>query len=190
MKVYLDQNIVSNFAKANGGWRSTDLGEVIDAGIKAAKVEVWPSPAHVLETFLCADTDPATAAIVDTPKLDLRMKIAATLLDLSQARRMAPGVDVLVLKELVQTLKQVAPDCVANETLIAAAKRESQRTYLGLLGLLAAVRGYDRPDAMGDMLRNKLSTTLIHARYALNPDDFVDRMIKAAETWDVTTADI
>jgi hypothetical protein len=95
----------------------------------------------------CADVDLATGKILNTPKLALRSKIAKTILELNGARRMAASVELLVVNEFLQTLKQVAPACIASEEFIRRAKHENQRTYLGLLALLAAVPGYDSRNA-------------------------------------------
>ena len=105
LKLYLDQCMISNLA--NQGARIEPRGgRALQAALDRGAVEVWVSPMHVLETFLCADFD-EHHHITDTPKLDLRQSIASTLLHLAEAKRMADSYEFILAEYFMRMLNEV-----------------------------------------------------------------------------------
>lgn len=87
-KLYIDQCSLSTMcADPATLWRKTKLGGTIAGLVNDGTVEVWTSPVNVLEIFLCADFDKQNR-VLDTAKLDLRVRLAQALVELSDCRRM------------------------------------------------------------------------------------------------------
>jgi len=157
---------------------------VLGAALARGVVEVWPSPTQVLETMLCADFD-EDQNLVQTPKLDLRVAIASTLIHLAEGRRMAPAYPFVVVEHFMKALDSLAPGCVRTWKVFRLLEKENQRTYLGLLSLLAAYRNLQQPDAVTDVLRTKVTSRLLHSRFARSPRDYLDDVITAAKEFRV-----
>ena len=188
-KLYFDQCVVSNLAKQAPRWQETRIGKLLVSATAKGTAEVWASPMHVMETFLCADFD-ERQRVADTPKLDLRLQIARTHLELIEAKRMAPSFEFIVIEHFLRALADLAPGSVYGMDVYDWLRRENQQVYLGLLATLAAYRNLDRPEALHDLLRHKLSTRLLHSRFAKSPGDYLDDLIKAAREFRVTREDI
>jgi hypothetical protein len=180
-KLYLDQCMVSNLATQDVPWHETRGGKALLAAMARGAVEVWASPMHVLEAFLCADFD-ENQQVTDTPKLDRR--------HLADAKRMSCSYEFILVKHFMRMLEIEAPGSIRSWEFFERLRKENQHIYLGLLGLLAAYRKYDRPDAVSDVLRNKITSQLLHSRFARDPRDFVDSVIDAARNYRVTRDDI
>lgn len=189
-KLYLDQCMVSDLANQGGRpWHETRGGQAILTAQRRGVVETWPSPMHVLETFLCADFD-QQHRVTDTPKLDLRQAIASTHLHLAEAQRMAPAYEFVLAEHFMKMLDEVAPGAIRNWAPFEQLKLQNQQVYLGLLGLLAAYRGFDRSDAVADMARGKITSRLLHSRFARDPRAFMDDVVAAAREFRVTRDDV
>ena len=188
-KLYLDQCMVSNLANQGMPWNETRGGQALVAATQRGAVEVWASPMHVLETFLCADfTD--QQQLIDTTKLDLRQSIASTLLHLAEAKRMSQSYEFILVEDFMVMVEDLAPGTVRTWAPFERLRKEHQQIFLGLLGLLAAYRNLDRPDAVSDMVRVKVTTRLLHSRFARSPRDYMNDVIEAAREYRVTREDI
>ena len=188
-KLYLDQCMVSNLANQGCPWQETRGGRSLAAALSRGAVEVWASPMHVLETFLCADFDD-NHQIIETPKLDLRQAIAKTLLHLAEARRMSQAYEFILVEHFMQMLDEVSPGSVHGWAPFHWLRKQNQQVYLGLLGLLAAYRNLDRPEAVADLIRSKVTSRLLHSRFARSPRDYFDDVVQAAREYRVTRSDI
>jgi hypothetical protein len=170
-------------------WKATKLGGTIAALATEGAVEVWTSPVNVLEIFLCADFDEQNR-VTDTPKLDLRVRLAQALVELTDCRRMAPGFEFLLVRNLLQVLDVAAPAAIRCLDYFEFARTTSQQVYAGLLAMLAALRLLDRPEAIDNLLRSKITSRLLHSRFARDPAALVDEMVACAKEFRVTTDDI
>ena len=190
-KLYIDQCSLSTDAAADPAtlWRKTKLGGTIAGLVNDGTVEVWTSPVNVLEIFLCADFDKQNR-VLDTAKLDLRVRLAQALVELSDCRRMAPGFEFLVVRNFLEVLAAEAPAAIRSTDFFEFALTTNQQVYAGLLAMLAALRTLDRPDAIEDLLRSKITSRLLHSRFARDPAAFVDAMVACATEFRVTTDDI
>jgi hypothetical protein len=189
-KVYLDQCVVSALAgNEPQDWRTTKIGSVLAGAIAKGSAEVWASPMHVLETLLCAEYA-ANGKVVPGKKTEKRTRIAQVLLDLCEGRRMVPSYEFLLVGEFLELLRQLAPECIRTDRIFERLKRDSQMVYAGALALLAALPGLDRPVAAGPLIRSKLTTQLLHSRFAKDPDGFVEELIKVANKFRLTGDDL
>lgn len=187
--LYLDQCMISNLANQGRPWHETRGGQALATALRRRTVEVWASPMHVLETFLCADFD-AQHRITDTPKLDLRQSIASTLLHLAEAKRMTEAYEFILAEHFMKMLNEFAPGSVRSWEPFERLKLQNKQVYLGLLGLLAAYRNLDRPDAVEEMVRAKVTSQLLHSRFARSPRDYMDDVVAAAREYRLTREDV
>lgn len=189
-RVYLDQCAVSHLCDDPAvAWDQTPTGKVVRKGMDAKALEPWISPAHAFETLLCADFGPDNRP-THTAKVEKRQRIAKTLLDLSEAKRMLPSYEFILVGEFLAFVREIAPECIRTAALFDHFREHSKQLFLGVVALLAAYRDLDRPEAVETTLREKLSTRLLHSRFARDPGAFVDQMIEAANEYRVTGADI
>lgn len=189
-KIYLDQCVVSTLAgNEPQDWRTTNMGSILAAAMAAGTAEVWVSPTHVLETLLCADYD-ANGHVVPGEKSKKRARIAQVLLELCEGRRMCPSYEFLLVGEFLKLLRQLAPSCIRTDRTFERLKLNSQMVFAGALALLAALPDLDRPEAATPLIRSKLTTQLLHSRFAMNPDGFIDQLIEAATEFRLTSDDL
>ena len=189
-KVYLDQCAVSNLCLDPArSWRETKMGAVIDANLSSGAIEVWVSPSNVLETLLCADYD-EHGNFVPSPKAEKRVRIARTLLDLSQAKRMSASYEYLLVGEFMEFLRQLAPDCLTTDAYYRRFREHNQQMFLGILALLVAYPELDRPAAVEQLLRSKVSSQLLHSKFSKDPDGFVEKVIDCAREFRLTDKDV
>lgn len=188
-RVYLDQCAVSHLCNdAAIPWDKTPTGKVIRRRMTDKKLETWISPAHALETLLCADFDPDNRP-THTAKVEKRQRIARTLLDVSEAKRMLPSYEFILVEEFMAFLANIAPDCVRTRAVYRHFREHNKQMFLGIVALLAAYRDLDRPEAVETTLREKISTRLQHSRFAKDPDSFIDGMIETAKEFRLAPQD-
>lgn len=189
-KIYLDQCVVSNLCvNPDQPWQDTKIGSVLVEGTANGKCEVWVSPANVLETLLCADYEP-NGQLIPSEKLNKRTRIARTLLDLCDAKRMSPSYEFLLVREFVEFLRQLAPDCLRTERLFKMLERMNQQNYLGILALLVAYPQLDRPESVEKVVRAKITSQLLQSRFARDPGSFAAQIIECAKEFRLTSDDI
>lgn len=189
LKMYLDQCMISNLANQGRPWHETRGGRALAGALSRCAIEVWASPTHVLETLLCADFDEHNR-VTDTAKLDLRQSIASTILHLIEAKRMAQSYEFILAENFLKMLDEVAPGAVRNWAPFERLRRDNQQLYLGILGLVTSYRSLDRPEAVADMVRSKITSRLLHSRFARSPRDYMDDVVAAAREYRVTRDDI
>jgi hypothetical protein len=160
------------------------MGEVLASGIAKGKAEVWASPTHVLETLICADYD-AQGNVVAGKKTAKRTRIAQTLLELCEGKRMNCSYEFILVGEFIELLRQLAPTCIRTERIYERLKSDSQQVFAGALALLAALPSLNRPAAAVPLIRSKLTTQLLHSRFAKDPDHFVDELTTVANEFGV-----
>lgn len=189
-KVYLDHCVNSGLANvANARWQDIGVGKVLAQAIAAGTAEVWTTPTEVVETLLWADFD-EHGQVIESEKLDLRMKCARSTLEMIEATRMAPSFEFVVVDNFLTALEMIAPGVVENRHYFELEQKQNQQVYLGLLAILAAYRPLDRPAAIEDLLRVKLTTRLLHSRFLLDPVKFVADLVATAAEFRVTSEDI
>jgi len=189
-RVYLDQCALSNLCVDTAkDWRETKMGQVLDAGMKGGSIEVWASPSNVLETLLCADYD-ANGKLIPSAKSEKRVRIARTLLEVCEGKRMAASYEFALVGEFMEFLRQLAPNCLQNEDYYERFKLHNQQVFLGIAALMVALPELDRPAAVEQLVRSKVSTQLLHSRFAKDPDAFVDAVVDCAKEFRLTDKNI
>ena len=188
-RVYLDQCAVSHLCDNPGvAWEQTPTGKAIRKGLDAGALQTWISPAHACWRCCRAHFGPDNRP-TDTQKLEKRQRIAKTLLDISEAKRMLPSYEFILIEEFMTFLAQIDSDCIRTR-LYTHFREHSKQMFLGIIALLAAYRNLDRPEAVELTLREKVSTRLQHSRFAKDPDTFIDDMIKTAKEYRLTSDDV
>lgn len=94
--------------------------------------------------------------------------------------------EFLLVGEFLELLRQLAPDCIRTDGIYNRLKKDNQMIFSGALALLAALPTIDRPSATEEIIRSKLTTQLLHSRFAKNPDGFVDELIAVATEFRLT----
>lgn len=195
VSVYLDHCVVSSICKQPGkNWREVGMGKVLSKSADEGVAEVWTSPTEILEVLLCAKFDDDGKLLDSTAdekkKLDLRISMAKCLLEMTEAKRMAPPYEFFIVEDFMEMLRRVSDDLIYTDMHFNLFRQHSIERFIGLLGLIAGYRHLDRPEAAKSLLRTKITSRLLHSRFACDPDGFVDRVIDCAENYRVTTEDI
>lgn len=175
--------------KPDRPWHETKIGRVLAEGTARKSCEVWVSPAHVLETLLCADYEPG-GRLVPSEKLDKRLRLARTLLDLCEAKRMFPSYEFLLVREFMDFLRQLAPACLRTDRIFKMLERMNQQTFIGILALLVAYPRLDRPEAVEKVIRSKVTSQLLQSRFTRAPAAFVGQVIECAKEFRLTADDL
>lgn len=171
--VYLDQNVYGHMLAA-GDWRTHPLGKVLDSAISSGDAAVWVSATHVLETMLATDHA-------------LRARLAELMLELSGAKRMNAGFDFVLVQQFGKFLNQWIPGAYDPTPYLDGHQETAARIWLGYLGLLASVPDLELGPGLQDLRRAKLESHTIHARFALAPEETLERIVECSTSFDVTT---
>jgi hypothetical protein len=176
-KLYLDQNVFGHMLDEGGGdWRKSPMGAEIEAAATSDWGFVWLSPTHGVETILA--TDPQR-----------RRQLAQVMLEVAGFARMWHGYDVDIVLDFIGFLRSLSARCICDDKFVHRAEVDAARVWLGNLGLVAAGAP---PSALAvdEIRRLKLQNRLLHARFAVDPNNWVDEMIKVTRSWRTTRADV
>jgi len=175
--VYLDQSVYSQFLnESRCDWRDADSAQVLLEAQRDSHAQVWASPTHVLET--CQTTD-----------LDRRAELASVILHLIEARRMWHGHEIETVHHFAQFLKACAPNFVRYPEFLRDRVRTTRRTWLGALALIAAAKSLPLEPLVASLRKVKATSQLLHARFAVNPRNWVDGMIRTVNEQLTTRGD-
>ncbi|WP_372716073.1 hypothetical protein [Novipirellula sp.] len=188
-KVYLDQCVHSSLVQGDSPWYEIGAGKLLKSAVDDGRAEIWTCPTQVLETFLCADYDDS-GKIIDTPKLDLRIKLARNALEMIGAQRMAPSFEFIVVKDFMTALARIAPGSIKTEEYFDLEQKHNQELFTGVLGILAGYRMFDRPESLEELQRTKLTSRLLHSRFCRAPVSFLQDVIDCAKNFRVTSSDV
>ena len=176
-KVYFDQNVFGHMIDEGAGdWRGSRVGGILANARVAGKGAVWVGPAHVVETML-------------TTNDQRRRDIARTMLEVVEFSRVWHGYELEVAAEFFDFLRQVSPKCLRTVYFIEREMEERARICLAALALLAL----GAPSAVSQteaVRRIKLQNRLLHARFAADPNGWVDRMIEVTKGWKTTKQNV
>jgi hypothetical protein len=177
-RVYLDQNIYGDMLdEGKTDWKQSALGSVLLAAQHAGKAEVWAGPTHVIETLQTRDS----------PR---RRLLAGTILDLIDARRMWRGHELEAIYAFFGFLKSFAPEAVWHQAFFDHRAETGRQIWLGGLGLLAATGKLRLDETIRSLAKTKATNQLLFARAAANPNAWVEKMVRAVETFATTTDDV
>ena len=163
-RVYLDQNILVDLANAPGGWQTSDVGKVLQAH---AGAQVWVSPAHVVELMLWSDAGG-------------RSKLANVMLDVSDARRMAPEYAYEVVEGFIAHVQTACPQVLSGRQFLDHGSETDKQLFLGTLALLACGR-QPSGEVVAGVTRLKVENRWLRTKAATDPQAWVDRIRDCAK---------
>lgn len=162
--------------QGGGDWRLSALGRALLSAQADGVGQVWAGPTNVMETVQAED-------------IQLRKALAKMILELIENRRMWWGFEYELLDDFFRFLRQIIPDSVRYRQFFDHYGDIARQTWLGALALTAATGGESNGPVMEELRRTKTMNQLIHARFALDPQDWVHRMIDAMQNLKTTQTD-
>ena len=102
------------------------------------------------------------------------------MLDLIEGRRMWCGFEFELLDEYFRFLEMLVPGAMRHRQFFDHYREMGQRIWLGALAMAAATDANWLVPVVEDLRRTKTMNQLIHARFALDPDRWVERMREAS----------
>jgi len=174
--VYLDQSAYGRMLDGASDWRQSEIGSVLARAQKAGEAQVWAGPTNVIETIQATQTD-------------RRKALALMMLELIDVKRIWWGHEFEAIDDFFGFLRRFVPDAIRLPEYVEHHSTVSRQTWLGVLGLAAAVDGPHFGPVAEDLRHTKAVNQLLHAKFALAPDEWVAKMIAAAERLETTEED-
>lgn len=167
--IYLDQNIYGNILDEQPtNWLAGEIATLLLNAQRSGTAEIWVSPTHVIET-------------AQTTNSDRRQMIATVMLELTEARRMWWGHEFEAVSEFFMFLRAFAPDAIRWPEYFDQRADAARRIWLGALALLAACPNLKIDSLVQNLAFTKATSRLRHARFAADPDRWIDEMIETVE---------
>lgn len=157
-------------------WQHSPVGEVLIAAQGTQVAQVWAGPTNVIET-------------IQTTETARRKVLSSMILDLIEAKRMWWGHEFEAIEEFFLFLTMFAPDAIRHREYFEHHGDVARQTWLGALALAAATDGSHLGPIVEVLRHTKAVNQLMHARFALAPDEWVDQMISAAQQLKTTSTD-
>lgn len=174
--VYLDQSAYGRMLDAASDWRESDIGAVLTRAQRAGTAQVWAGPTNVIET-------------IQATQLDRRKALASMMLELIDVKRIWWGHEFEAIDDFFAFLKTFVPDAIRFRQYFEHHGTVSQQTWLGVLALAASIDGPHFGPVAEDLRHTKAINQLLHAKFALAPDEWVAKMVAAAEGLETTDDD-
>lgn len=172
--VYLDQSVYSQMLDAAGDWRTGEVASVVLAAQASGCAQVWAGPTHVMEA-------------VQTQDGERRRRLAQLILEVIEFKRTWWGYEFEVISEFAGFVEAIAPDAVRTYQFFKYHGAIACERYLGALALIVAVRTGKFDVPIATLRRSKTSSRLLHARFAVDPEKWIERMIEVVDKEEVKT---
>lgn len=164
--IYLDQSIYSKMlSEQMSEDGESGFAQVLQDFQGSGKAEVWLSPTHVIET-------------AQTTDIQVRQRLASTMLNLIQARRMWCGYEFEAIDDFFSFLTLFAPDAIRAPEYFIRHSEASRQIWLGGLALLSAYPEIRIDNVIDTLALAKARNQLLHATFAANPNRWVNHMIR------------
>jgi hypothetical protein len=150
-------------------WRKSSFGKALIDAQQSRVAQVWVGPTNVIETI--QTTDPSR-----------RKAIAAMMLELMDVKRMWHGHEFEAIDDFFAFLRKFAPKAIRFPEYLEHHSLLARQIWLGILGLAASVQNQHFGPVVEDLKHTKACNRLLHARFALGPEEWVQNMVEAAET--------
>jgi hypothetical protein len=173
--VYLDQSAYGAM-RQSGDWRSSKIGAALLHAQNAGTAQIWAGPTNVIET-------------IQASNIQTRKEIASLMLELIEAKRMWWGHEFEVIEDFFLFLERFAPGAIRHRDYFRHYGDVARQTWLGALALTAATGGPHFGPIIDSLRHTKTMNQLIHARFALNPGDWVASMADAAKELKTAASD-
>lgn len=167
LKVYIDNCSLNDAAPKEEDWTNTNLGKYLLENSQNGNIEVWASPASAIEIALNKD-------------IDQRNNMARCLNRLTIGQRMMASKEFYIIADFLNAIEATWEGSTEKKRL-EFLKAHSSRTYIALLGQLAALKDYDCSKAFIGVLAPKVATQLIQSKIFDNPKEEIEKRIEAIE---------
>lgn len=168
LKLYIDNCSLNDIAPKEKIWEETELGKYLIQKSQSAEIEVFASPAGVIEVALNKD-------------LEQRNNMAMALNTLIRGQRMMPSKEFLIIDDFLNLLDSTWKG-VTQKDRLEFLKADSSRTYIALLGQLAALKDYDCSKGFIGVIAPKLATQIIHSEIFENPKEEIEKRVQAIKS--------
>jgi hypothetical protein len=165
LRLYIDNCSLNDIAPKGTNWEETELGKYLLEKSLNGDIEVFASPAGVIEIALNKD-------------LDQRNNMAKALNTLIRGQRMMASKEFYVIDDFLRLVEHTWNSSTKTE-MMEFLKANSSRTYIALLGQLAALKDYDCSNGFIEVIAPKLATQIIHSKIFVNPKEEIEKRIDA-----------
>jgi hypothetical protein len=173
--IYLDQSAYGRMLD-HGDWSRSELGAVLIEAQSAGRAQVWAGPTNVIETIQATDSG-------------RRKALASMMLDLIEGKRMWWGHEFEAIEDFFLFVTRFAPKAIRYRDYFEHHGTVARQTWLGALALTAATDGSHLGPVVEILRHTKALNRLIHARFALAPDRWVEQVAAAAEALETSAVD-
>lgn len=165
LKIYIDTNSLNDIAPKEIDWKETELGKYLLEQSELGNIEVWASPASVLEIALNKD-------------LEQRNNMAKALNTLIRGQRMMPPTEFQIVDDFLHEIESIWSGSTKKSRL-EFLKANSSRIYIALIGQLSALKDYDCTNGFISIIAPKVATQIIHDEIFQNPKKELEKRIAA-----------
>lgn len=178
LSIYADQNVYGHMlAQRPSDWRGGNLASVLLEAQRSGIAQLWVGPTNVIETVQASD-------------VGHRRRLAGMMLELAENRRMWSGHEFEALSDFFEFLRQFAPDAVRFPEFMEHHQTTMRQIWLGALALIAATGALHTEPLVEELKKLKATNRLMHARFAVNPDAWVNKMITVVDGFKTTDANM
>jgi hypothetical protein len=166
--VYLEQSIYGQMLDVAADWRTGEIASLLLDAQAARRAQIWAGPTHVMET-------------VQTQDIDRRRRLAQAVLELIEFRRTWWGYEFEVVSEFFGFVETIAPGTIRTHHFFDHHASIAREQYLGALALIVAVTTGKFEVPIAALQHAKASSQLLHARFAIDPEKWINRMIEVVD---------
>lgn len=149
-------------------WQAGEIASLLHDAQSVGTAQVWAGPTHVMET-------------VQTQDINRRRHLAQTILEMIEFRRTWWGYEFEVISEFLGFVETIAPGAIRTHHFFDHHASIAREQYLGALGLIVAVTTAKFEVPIAKLQRAKASSQLLHARFAVDPEKWINRMIEVVD---------
>jgi hypothetical protein len=165
LRIYIDTNSLNDIAPKDRDWQETPLGSYLLEQSELENIEVWASPASVMEIALNKD-------------LEQRNNMARALNTLIRGQRMMPPTEFQFMDDFLELIEHIWNSSTKSNRL-EFLKSNSSRIYIALIGQLSALIDYDCSKGFLGIIAPKVATQIIHDEIFENPKAGLEKRINA-----------
>lgn len=177
VKIYLDQSVYGHLIDVSPqDWRKGEIATLLLDSWRSKTAEVWATSTNIIETAQTGDSR-------------RKQLLAQIILDLIDGRRIATGPDFVNLWDFLELMEAVAPGFLRRPEFVRHHEEISKERWLCALALLAAKPDLPAYGFLESMKKAKAISRLLHARFAQNPGEWVEKMIAMVAAGSFTKRD-
>lgn len=178
LSVYADQNIYSQMLQPGvTDWRTGEMASTIIQAQRQGSAQIWVGPTNIIETLQATD-------------VGRRRQLAAMMLELTENRRVWWGHEFEAISDFFCFLEAFAPDAIRHPAFFEHHATTMRQIWSGALALIAATGALHTTPLIEELRKLKAVNRLMHARFAADPHQWVDRMVEVVEKFQTTDANV